>query len=220
VRDLVIFGMGQIAEVMHFYLTTEGRRNVVAFTVDAQYRTADSLFGVPVVSFEEIEQAYPPATHDMFVAVSFKGVNKLREEKVAAAEAKGYALASHVSPRATVWPDLVLNPNTIIMENNVIQPFVTIGRNVTMWSGNHVGHHSRIRDNCFIASHVVVSGNCEIGAGTFIGVNATLRDNITIGERNVIGAGALILASSPDHAVFIGDATPVAKVPSHRLRNI
>jgi sugar O-acyltransferase (sialic acid O-acetyltransferase NeuD family) len=219
-RDVVIFGMGQIAEVIHYYLTEEGGRNVVAFTVDAEFRKADEMFGLPVVDFEEVERRFPPETHEMFVAVSFRQVNKAREEKVAAAEAKGYKLTSHVSPRATVWSKLVVNPNTIIMENNVIQPFVTIGRNVIMWSGNHVGHHSEIGDNCFIASHAVISGSCRIGAGSFIGVNATLRDNIEIGARNVIGAGTLILQSSPDNAVFIGPATPQSPVPSNRLRSI
>lgn len=219
-RDVVIFGMGQVAEVIHYYLADEGGRNVVAWTVDAEYRTSDEHLGLPVVAFEEVEKHYPPETHEMFVAVSFKGVNKLREAKVAAAEAKGYTLTSHVSPHATVWPKFVANPNTIIMENNVIQPYVTVGRNVIMWSGNHIGHHTRIGDNCFIASHAVVSGNCEIGAGTFIGVNATLRDNITIGARNVIGAGAVLLKSSTDNAVFIGPATEPAKVTSDRLRSI
>ncbi|HXA41127.1 MAG TPA: acetyltransferase [Phenylobacterium sp.] len=219
-RDVVIFGMGQVAEVIHHYLTEEGGRTVVAFTVDAAFRTADEVLGVPVVDFEDIERRYPPETHEMFVAVSFKGVNKLREAKVAEAEGKGYALTSHLSPRASAWSKLVMQPNTIIMENNVIQPFVTIGRNVIMWSGNHIGHHSRIGDNCFIASHAVISGNCEIGAGTFIGVNATLRDNINIGARNVIGAGTLILQSSADNAVFVGPATQAAKVTSDRLRSI
>lgn len=219
-RDVVIFGMGQVAEVIHYYLAEEGGRNVVAWTVDAEFRTSGEHLGLPVVAFEEVEKHYPPETHEMFVAVSFKGVNKLREAKVAAAEAKGYTLTSHVSPRAVVWPKFVANPNTIIMEQNVIQPYVTVGRNVIMWSGNHVGHHTRIGDNCFIASHAVISGNCEIGAGTFIGVNATLRDNIKIGTRNVIGAAALVLKSSDDNAVFIGAATEPSKVTSDRLRGI
>src|SRR5215467_10771135 len=133
-RDVVIFGMGQVAEVIWHYLTEEGGRNVVGFTVDAEFKTADEVFGLPVVDFETVTERFPPDTHDMFVAVSFKGVNKAREAKVAEAEAKGYRLASHVSPNATVWSKLQVQPNTIIMENNVIQPFVTIGRNVIMWS--------------------------------------------------------------------------------------
>lgn len=219
-RDVVIFGMGQIAEVMHYYLTVEGGRNVVAFTVDKEFRVADSLFGLPVVDFEGVEALYPPETHEMFVAVSFKGVNKARTAKAQDAEAKGYTLTSHVSPRAAVWNGFVAQPNTIIMEHNVIQPFVTVGRNVTMWSGNHVGHHTVIGDNCFIASQVVISGACNIGAGTFIGVNATLRDGLTLGTHCVVGAGALLLEDAPDNAVYIGPATPIAKVPSNRLRSI
>ena len=106
------------------------------------------------------------------------------------------------------------------MEANVIQPYVSVGRNVTMWSGNHVGHHTSIGDHCFIASHAVISGSVTIGEGSFIGVNVTIRDNVRIGKRNVLGAGAVILADTPDNAVFMSDATEMSKVPSNRLRSI
>jgi NDP-sugar pyrophosphorylase family protein len=48
-----------------------------------------------------------------------------------------------------------LGENCLVLEDNTIQPFASIGRNVTLWSGNHIGHHAQIRDHCFIASHVV-----------------------------------------------------------------
>lgn len=217
-RDLVIFGAGQIAEVAYDCFAREGGRRVAAFCVDAAYRTADALLGLPLVDFEAVEQLYRPADHDLFVAMSFRKVNRLRAEKVAQAEAKGYALASHVSPRACVWPGLEVQPNTLIMEQNVVQAFTTIGRDVILWSGNHVGHHTTIGDHCFIASHAVISGACSIGAFSFIGVNATLRDNITVGARNVIGAGALILGSTEDDGVYMGAPTPRSPVPSSRLR--
>ena len=219
-RDVVIFGAGEVAETIFYYLSEEGGRNVAAFTVDARYRTVGEVFGRPVVDFETITKTHPPDRYEMFVAMSYRGVNKARAGKVAEAEAKGYVLTSHISPRATVWPKLALQPNTIIMEENVIQPFSEIGKNVIMWSGNHIGHHSKIGDDCFIASHAVISGHCRIGRGTFIGVNATLRDNISIGAYNVIGAGTLILADTPDEGVFMGEATPMSRVPSGRLRGI
>jgi sugar O-acyltransferase (sialic acid O-acetyltransferase NeuD family) len=219
-KDLVIFGTGQVAEVIHYYFTEEGGRKVAAFTVDAKYSTAEELLGLPVVPFEELDAKYPPETHELFVAISFRQVNRLRQAKVGEAEAKGYALASHVSPRAAVWSQFKLNPNTIIMENNVIQPYVSVGRNVIMWSGNHVGHHTSIADHCFIASHAVISGAVVIGEGTFVGVNATIRDNVRIGARNVLGAGSLVLTDTPDNAVFMGPATEMSRVPSNRLRSI
>jgi len=219
-RDVVIFGAGQVAETICWYLAEEGGRNVVAFTVDAPYRTADEVLGRPVVDFETLTKTHPPDRFEMFVAISYLGINRVRAAKAAEAEAKGYVLTSHLSPRAMAWPGLELQPNTIVMEANVIQPFVSIGRNVILWSGNHVGHHTTIEDDCFIASHAVISGHCRIGQGTFIGVNATLRDNITIGPRNVIGAGALILADTPENGVFMGQATEMSRVPSNRLRGI
>jgi sugar O-acyltransferase (sialic acid O-acetyltransferase NeuD family) len=219
-KNLVIFGMGQVAEVMHYYFTEEGGRNVVAFTVDAKYRTAEQLLGLPVIAFEDLPASYPPQTHELFIAISFRQVNRAREAKVAEAEAKGYSLASHVSPRAAVWSQFKLNPNTIIMEHNVIQPYVSVGRNVIMWSGNHVGHHTSISDHCFIASQAVISGGVAVGEGTFVGVNATIRDNVRVGSRNVLGAGTLVLSDTPDNAVFMGPATEMSKVPSNRLRGI
>ena len=82
-----------------------------------------------------------------------------------------------------------------------MQPFVRIGSNVTLWSGNHIGHDSTIGDHCFISSHVVVSGHVQVGAGCFIGVNATLRNSISIAEYTLIGAGALVIR---DTAAGIG----------------
>jgi sugar O-acyltransferase (sialic acid O-acetyltransferase NeuD family) len=219
-RPILIFGIGQVAEVFHYYVTAEGGRHVAAFTVDGKFLQKDSHLGIPVVDFETVEKHFPPADFDMLIAVSFKEVNQARQRKVAEASAKGYTLCSHVSPKAVVWTGFEPQPNTFIMENNVIQPYVTIGANVILWSGNHIGHHTAIEENCFIASHVVVSGNVRVGRNTFIGVNATLRDNIVIGKFNVIGAAALILADTPDEAVYLGAASTLARVPSSRLRGI
>jgi sugar O-acyltransferase (sialic acid O-acetyltransferase NeuD family) len=219
-RPIVIFGNGQIAEVFHYYVTHEAGRNVAAFTVDRSYLKEDTQLGVPVVDFETVDRHFPPSQFDMLIAISFREVNKARQRKVAEAVAKGYRLSYHISPKAVVWSGFQPRPNTFIMENNVIQPYVKIGQNVILWSGNHIGHHTEISDNCFIASHVVVSGNVKVGENSFIGVNATLRDNIVIGKFNVIGAAALILANTPDEAVYLGQASTLAKVPSSRLRRI
>ena len=38
----------------------------------------------------------------------------------------------------------------MIMEHNTIQPYVTIGENTILWSGNHVGHHTQIGKNVIL----------------------------------------------------------------------
>ena len=219
-KPLVIFGSGEIAQLAHYYFQTDSNYRVVAFTVDAAYMSQTLFCGLPVVSFEDVKQKYNPAEYEIFVALSYSKLNELRREKYFAAKELGYRLASFISSRATVLNEGNIGENCFILEDNTIQPFVVIGNNVTLWSGNHIGHHSKINDHCFIASHVVVSGGVEIGEQCFIGVNSTLRDHIKIGYRCVIGAGALLLADAESEGVYVGAASERAKIPSTRLRKI
>jgi acetyltransferase-like isoleucine patch superfamily enzyme len=155
---IVIFGNGDIAELAHYYFTHDSGHAVAGFAVDSQYRQADAFLGLPNVDFESVEERFPPHDHDFFVAVSYAQMNGLRDARCRAAKDKGYRLVSYISSRATVFPDLSKHENCFVLEDNTVQPFVKIGNNVTLWSGNHIGHHSVIGDNTFITSHVVISG--------------------------------------------------------------
>jgi len=206
-KPLVVFGAGAIAELAWFYFKHDSAREVAAFTVDRAFLESDTFHALPLVAFEDLEQRFPPSDYDMFIALSYAKRNSIRAAKYGEAKAKGYALASYVSTRASVFPDAVHGDNCFILEDNTVQPFVRIGSNVTLWSGNHIGHHSTIRDHCFVSSHVVVSGGVEIGEACFLGVNSTLRDHINLGARTVVGAGALILHSTEPGSVYVAAAT-------------
>lgn len=219
-RPVVLFGNSDIAELAHFYLTRDAGRQVVGFTVDGAYVGAERFRDLPLVAFEEIEGVFDPSEHDMLIALAYTDVNRLRARKCREAGAKGFALTSYVSSRATVFPGFECGPNCFILEDNTIQPFARIGANVTLWSGNHIGHHSVIEDDCFVSSHVVISGRVTLGQGSFVGVNATLRDAIRVGRECVIGANCLLLEDAGDYSVFVGTRSERSRVPSHRLRRI
>src|SRR5207247_8343033 len=124
-------------------------------------------------------------------------------EKYRAARDLGYRLATYVSRRCTFLSETPPGDNCFILEDNTIQPFVTIGNDVTLWSGNHIGHDSVIEDHCFLASHIVVSGHCRICNHCFIGVNATLRNSITIAPETLVGAGAVIMRDTVEQGVYL-----------------
>jgi len=187
---LVIYGTGAIAEVAHAYFAADSDYDVVAFTNAEEFITDDEQLPAPLVPFESITDSHPAEEHAMFIAVGYNKTNTIRQERYEQAKAMGYGFASYIASGAHYY-DTPIGENCLILENNVIQPFVTIG--VTLWSGNHIGHHSVIEDHCFVASHVVVSGNCTIGHHSFLGVNATLRDGITLGPSTVVGAGAIVM---------------------------
>ncbi len=219
-KSLVIFGFGEIAQLAHFYFSTDSEYEVIAFTVDAAYLSDTTFCGLPVVAFEDVTRHYSPEKYELFIALSYAKLNAVRKEKYLAAKALGYRLANFISSQATILNDGLIGENCFIFEDNTIQPFVSIGNNVTLWSGNHIGHHSVIKDHCFIASHVVISGGVEIEEQCFIGVNATLRDHIKVGEKCVIGAGTLLLSNAEAEGVYIGTGTERAGVLSSKLKKL
>ena len=214
---VVIFGIGDFAQVADVYLTEDSPHEVVAFTVNQEYIEATELSGHPVVAFEGLEELYPPSDFAMLVAIGFSGVNRTRAGICLQCKDRGYELISYVCSKATTWSDLDVGENTFVFEDNVIQPFVKIGNNVVLWSGNHIGHHVVIGDHCFIASHVVISGGTVIGDSCFLGVNSTIRDHITIAPFTVIGAGAIIMKDTEVEDVYIASKTNKAERKSSEL---
>ena len=77
-RKLVIFGTRQIAEVCAFYFEHDSAYQVVAFTVDGAFVDAAQFRGRPIVAWEDLATEFPPDEHDMFVAVGYGKMNRIR----------------------------------------------------------------------------------------------------------------------------------------------
>ena len=101
-RKLIIVGLGQFAEIAYEYFTHDSNYEVAAFSVNKNYIKEGSFFGLPVVAFENLAEAYSPAEHEVFVAVLVTELNRARARLCAQAKEKGYKLASYVSSRAFV----------------------------------------------------------------------------------------------------------------------
>ncbi len=203
-KKLIVIGDSLFAEIAYEYFTYDSTYEVAAFSVEQEYMKRDSLFGLPIIPFETLEKAYSPSEYSFYAANVYTQGNALRARLYQKAKEKGFAPASYISSRAFVWRNCQIGEHAFIFEDNTVQPFVKIGNNVVLWSGNHIGHHSVIKDHCFISSHVVVSGVCQIGEYCFMGVNSTVANNITVGNNCLVGAGALIIGDVEDNQKVVG----------------
>ena len=208
-RRVVCFGESQLASLAHFYIQRDTPHDVVAFCVDADYRTADTFEGKPLVDFESLAESFPPEEHLIFLPISFKRMSHFRRERFEAAKAMGYHCLTYVSSRATTYPGnepgcLSIGENCFVFEDNTIQPYVEIGDNCVLWSGNHIGHHTQLADHVFITSQVVISGSCRVEEHAFFGVNATVRDETVIAHDCLIGMGAIIAKDTEPFEVYLG----------------
>jgi sugar O-acyltransferase (sialic acid O-acetyltransferase NeuD family) len=216
-KKLVIIGDSAFAEVAYECFSHDSEYEVVGFAVESAYLKKAELFGLPIIAFERIEEYFNPNEVEFYAALVYTQLNRLRTRLYESAKAKGYRPASYISSRAFKWHNVKLGEHCFIFEDNTLQPFVSIGNNVVLWSGNHVGHHSVIQDHCFISSHVVISGFCNIGRQTFLGVNSTLANNVTIGEDNWIGLGVSIVHNTQPNQLFKGQQPEAAKVSALRF---
>jgi sugar O-acyltransferase (sialic acid O-acetyltransferase NeuD family) len=219
-KKLIVFGTGDIAQLANYYFDIDSDYNVVAFTADKEYCNESTFENKPLIPFEEIVQQYSPLVHEIFIAISYAQMNKLRAQKYNEAKAKNYKFASYISSKCTYLSQYTPGENAFILEDNTIQPFAKIGNNVILWSGNHIGHHSIIEDHCFISSHVVVSGGVKIEEYCFVGINSTIRDHVNIAKESVIGAGSIIMKDTLEKEVYIPDRTEPSILKSNHLRNI
>lgn len=213
--QVVIFGLRDFASLAHFYLKCDSPHEVVAFTVDRKFMPADATFeGCPVVPFEDLESRFPPTRFAAFAPLSPQEINRFRHDVYRQFKQKGYRLISYVSSRATCFPGARIGDNCFILEDNTIQPFVEIGNNVVLWSGNHIGHHSTIGNHVFFTSHVVLSGHCAVEDFCFFGVNATVRDGLRIGQGTLVGMGAIISRDTERWSLFKARSTTLSDVSS------
>jgi sugar O-acyltransferase (sialic acid O-acetyltransferase NeuD family) len=203
-NKIIIFGLNDTAELAHFYLTHDSDYEVAGFCVDKKYLTQTSFKGLPVVPFEEVEFHFPPSSHDLFAPMTATNMNQDRQRVYESGKSKGYQFISYISSKATVFPEAKIGDNCFILEDNTIQPFTTIGNNVVLWSGNHIGHHGQIDDHVFFTSHVVMSGHCHIKSHCFLGVNATLRDGISLAQGTLVAMSASVTRSTNEWSVYQG----------------
>lgn len=207
-KPLLIFGLGELPEQAHYYFAQHAGRKVEAFTVDPEYLDADHTDGLPVLPFDEAQRRFPPATHDLFVAIGYSQFNRIRKQVVERALALGYALPSFVHESAVVARNVAMGVNCLLREQVTAAPFSRLGDGVIVGAQAVIAHHARIECHVWLAAGSVICGSATIGERCFIGAHATVRDKIIVGAGCIVGAGALIMSDCPPDGVYAAPPTP------------
>ena len=216
-KKLVIIGIGEIANMAYEFFSHDSEYEVCAFCVHEKYIDTDKFRGLPVIAFGKMQENFPISEFEIFVGIGTGELNYQRTRIYQQVKQMGYKCATYVSSKAFVWHNVEIGENCFILPHNTLEPFVNIGDNVTLWSGNHIGHQSVIKENVFISSHVVVSGFCEIGKNTFMGVNSCVADNVKVAKDNFIGLGSVINKNTEENKIYRGNPAEASKIPAKKF---
>lgn len=216
-NGVIIFGDRENSEVLAYYIKKDSGKRFLGFTVDGEYLREDKLHGHPVIAYEELKSKQKEGGLELMAPLSPGGMNKKRESVFNRLKKDGFKLGSYISTKSVVCTDII-GENTFVLEGNVLQPFVEVGSNVLLWSGNHIGHHTKIADHVMITSHVVVSGRCNICSYSYLGVNSTVRDGVTVAEGTFLTMGASLNVDTDPWSVYRGEVAVKTKIPSNRMK--
>jgi sugar O-acyltransferase (sialic acid O-acetyltransferase NeuD family) len=216
-EKVIIYGNKSMAREFFFCLKYYSDYAVEGFTVDRECLESDTLLGLPIIPFDRVETEFPPAEYKMLIAVGYVQNNKIRKDRYYRSKEMGYQLINFISPSAILHPETTLGDNSFIGHYSVVSPDATVGNNVIIGNSCTIGHDVHVADHCFLSPCVSVSGSVEIGSCSFLGTSATIRNKVSIGKECVIGAGAVILESTKDGSVYLGEPATLLPISSHDL---
>ena len=119
----------------------------------------------------------------------------------------------HVMPGAVIGERCVLGQNVVVMPGTRIGNNVKIQNNVSVYEGVELEDDVFCGPSCVFTnvatprSHVSRKHAFQptrVRRGATIGANATIVCGITLGEYAFVGAGAVVTADVPAHALVVG----------------
>jgi sugar O-acyltransferase (sialic acid O-acetyltransferase NeuD family) len=218
--DIVIFGASMSAQVARAYLERDSDHRVVGFAVDTAYATSNEFDGLPLVSWERLEQTFPPTRVQLLGPISYRRLNEFRRDRYLEGKARGYRFASFIHSSCLIDAKRI-GEHCFILARTLIEPYVTIGDNVVIWGGSHIAHHCALGDHCFISGKVGISGATRLGERCFVGGGAIVSEGLTIGDGCLLSFGAVVTKSIPAGSIVRRSGkTGIASVPVARIRHL
>jgi UDP-perosamine 4-acetyltransferase len=161
------------------------------------------LLGVPV-------EPESPARLDDLQANGFQGFvaigdNRSRRKLSKMLEDRGVEQPTIIHASAWISPSASIGAGSIVMPKAVVGASCKIGKGAIINTAAHIDHDGLVEDFCHVAPGCHIAGNVTIHEGAFLGVGTSVIPEISIGKWVVVGAGATVIRSIPEHEVWIGN---------------
>lgn len=212
--DILIFGTGSFAHLMHHYIEKFTDWHVLGFVVDAEYACSDTFDGLPLLKTESVMQVHPPSRTGIVLAVGYKSMNKVRMEKYEWFRSRGYDLPSFIHP-SVINDSAEVGQGNIVLEGSVLGPFSRLGNANLIWNACAISHDVSIGSFNTIAGGCFMAGRARIGDRCFLGANATIKNGAVLSDLTFVGASCYINANTQRESAYIAAATqPVKRMTS------
>ncbi|MBQ2852681.1 MAG: hypothetical protein IJE76_04740 [Bacteroidales bacterium] len=208
-ENIVIYGETAFAERIYSYIKFENAANVLSFTNAKAFKEKESIQGIPVTAFEELNEKFKGVSFSILIAIGYVQMNNIRQKIYNECINAGHRIATYISKTATLYSNDI-GEGCIIMPNVYIGPGCTIGKGNVIASCTCLSHDNKVGDFNFISSNAIFGGHSTVCDNSFIGLGCIIRDGITVSNYSLIGSATNLLSSTQLRGVYVGN-------PSHKL---
>lgn len=185
-KDIVIFGTGGHARVLHDIALDCGVFNVIGFVAP---RAGGEFCGLPVFGDDTV--ANRAGLHGV-IGIGDNHVRMQLADSVRRRDAS-FEFVSLVHPSAQRLRGVCIGEGSVVMPGVLLNSAVSVGAHCILNTGCSVDHDGIIEDFASIAPGAVLGGGVKVGQGTAVALGAKVIHGVTIGAGSVVGAGALVL---------------------------
>lgn len=207
-KKLIIFGNGDFARLLKYYIDDDDTREIVCFTVNESEIKDKTFEGLPVVPFETIVEKMPPESYEILLGIGNVHMNDTRKRIFEECKAKGYTIASFIHSSSKTH-NLEMGEGNIILEDCLFYPFAKIGQGNLFWDHVLISHDCVIGDFNTFSGSADMAGYVKVGNNGYFGKQCLLNDGIIVGDYVLIGACAYAKKNLKDYEVVVAPRSQV-----------
>lgn len=200
---IVIVGNSDFAMLLYDYLKDSRDMEVLAFSVEDKYINEKQICGIPVISYEEIQNKYSNQEVKLILGVGYSKMHDIKSQLYKLYSDKGYKFTNYIHSSAIVAPDVEIGDGNVILEGVIIERQSHIGNGNLFFGGSVVGHNNVLGNFNTLSIRAATAGFVTIADKCFLGINAVVRDKIKIESHSLIGAGAYVDCNLKEYEVIV-----------------
>ena len=206
IEGLRVYGFGGHARSVADVAVALGIQQLVFANIDA--RDDEKFLGFPVIrTFGDILpdgwQCFPAA-----------GDNRKRQAQTEHIQARGWPLATIVSPTATVGIGATIAAGTFVGHHCHVGPMARIGRSCILNTGCIVEHDCVVGDFTHVSVNATLAGRSQLGSFVFLGTGSTVIDKCSVPDETICGAGTVVTRSLAVSGTYVGVPARLVKPAS------
>lgn len=189
-KNIILIGAGGHAKVCIDVIESEKKFKIIGL-IDNKKK--GKFLNYDILGNDKILKKILKKIKYAFISIGHLKYPELRRSKFLQLKSLGFTFPVIKSPFSVVSKRSSIGEGTIIMHNSVVNPDTKIGLNCIINTMSLIEHDVKIGDFSHISTNSTVNGNVKIGKNCFVGSAAVIREGVSIKDNTFIKANTLII---------------------------